>query len=61
MLDQFDARLDADFPPVDPARLIAALKPLLPPENLKTQLEALRPYETDGLARRGCVRAASQL
>ncbi|WP_310539362.1 FAD-linked oxidase C-terminal domain-containing protein [Phenylobacterium sp.] len=50
MLDQFDARLDADFPPVDPARLIAALSPLLPPENLKTKLEALRPYETDGLA-----------
>ena len=50
MLDQFDARLDADFPPIDRARLIAALAPLLPPENLKTQVEALRPYETDGLA-----------
>ncbi|MDO8914201.1 MAG: FAD-linked oxidase C-terminal domain-containing protein [Phenylobacterium sp.] len=50
MLDQFDARLDADFPPVDSARLIAALKPLLPAEGLKTTVEALRPYETDGLA-----------
>ncbi len=49
MLDQFDARLDADFAAVDPARLRAALAPLLPAGGLLTEIEALRPYETDGL------------
>jgi glycolate oxidase len=50
MLDQFDARLDAEFAPVDPARLAATLAPLLPAGGLLTTVEALRPYESDGLA-----------
>ena len=50
MLDQFDARLDADFAAVDPARLKAVLAPLLPSGGLQTTVEALRPYESDGLA-----------
>jgi len=34
MLDQFDPRLDSAFSPVDPARLVAALSPLVRPGNL---------------------------
>ncbi|MCA6238934.1 MAG: FAD-binding protein, partial [Phenylobacterium sp.] len=49
MLDQFDPRLDADFPAVDPAVLRARLEPLLPAGGLLTRLESIRPYETDGL------------
>lgn len=49
MLDQFDPRLDADFPSVDPAVLRARLEPLLPAGGLLTRLESIRPYETDGL------------
>jgi glycolate oxidase len=49
MLDQFDARLDAQFTAVDPARLKAALTPLLPAGGLVTAVEGLRPYESDGL------------
>ncbi|MFN3513965.1 MAG: FAD-linked oxidase C-terminal domain-containing protein [Phenylobacterium sp.] len=50
MLDRFDPRLDADFPPVDRQRLIGALRQVLPKGALLTETEALRPYETDGLA-----------
>jgi glycolate oxidase len=50
MLDQFDARLDAAFPAVDPTRLHAVLAPLLPAGGLLTTVEGLRPYESDGLA-----------
>lgn len=50
MLDQFDARLDAEFAAVDAARLRAVLAPLLPPGGLVTEVEGLRPYESDGLA-----------
>ena len=49
MLDQFDPRLDADFPAVDPAVLRARLEPLLPAGGLLTRLESIRAYETDGL------------
>ena len=49
MLDQFDARLDADFAAVDAARLRAVLAPLLPKGGLVTEVEGLRPYESDGL------------
>lgn len=50
MLDQFDAQLDAKFTAIDPARLKAVLRPLLPPDGLITETEGLRPYESDGLA-----------
>jgi glycolate oxidase len=50
MLDQFDARLDAEFPAIDPVRLKAVLTPLLPAGGLITEIEGLRPYESDGLA-----------
>jgi glycolate oxidase len=49
MLDQFDAQLDASFAAVDPARLKAVLAPLLPTGGLVTEVEGLRPYESDGL------------
>ena len=49
MLDTFDPRLDADFPAVDPAILRARLVPLLPAGGFLTRLEAIRPYESDGL------------
>jgi glycolate oxidase len=49
MLDQFDTRLDAAFAAVDPARLKATLAPLLPAGGLVTEVEGLRPYESDGL------------
>jgi glycolate oxidase len=49
MLDTFDPRLDADFPAVDPAILRARLEPLLPAGGFLTRLEAIRPYESDGL------------
>ncbi|WP_332766751.1 FAD-linked oxidase C-terminal domain-containing protein [Phenylobacterium sp.] len=50
MLDHFDARLDADFPPLSAKRLGAALRAVLPAEAILTDIEALRPYESDGLA-----------
>jgi glycolate oxidase len=50
MLDQFDPRLDADFRPVDAKRLAERLTAVLPPGGLLTAVEAMRPYETDGLA-----------
>ncbi len=50
MLDHFDARLDADFPALSPQRLGAALRAVLPAEAILTDVEALRPYESDGLA-----------
>ena len=49
MLDQFDPRIDPEFKPVDPEALRARLAPLLPPGGLLTSLEAMRPYESDGL------------
>jgi glycolate oxidase len=49
MLDTFDPRLDADFPAVDPAILRARLEPILPAGGFLTRLEAIRPYESDGL------------
>ncbi len=50
MLDQFDDRVDPIFAPIDRARLIAALRPLLDADGLVTQVEGMRVYETDGLA-----------
>ncbi len=50
MLDQFDPRLDSTFSPVDPARLVAALSPLVKPGNLIASVEGMRPFESDGLA-----------
>ena len=50
MLDQFDPRLDADFRPGDAQRLADRLTAVLPPGGLLTSVEAMRPYETDGLA-----------
>jgi len=50
MLDQFDPRLDADFPPPDAQRLGAALRAVLPAEAILTEAEAMRPYESDGLS-----------
>lgn len=49
MLDQFDPRIDPEFTPVDPGVLKARLAPLLPAGGYLTSLEALRPYESDGL------------
>ena len=49
MLDQFDPRLDAEFPPVDRKVLGARLAPLLPPGGYLDGTEALRAYESDGL------------
>ena len=50
MLDHFDPRLDADFPALTAQRLSAALRAVLPAEAILTDVEALRPYESDGLA-----------
>ncbi|UTP41226.1 FAD-binding protein [Phenylobacterium sp. LH3H17] len=50
MLDHFDARLDADFPVLSAQRLGAALRAVLPADAILTEVEALRPYESDGLA-----------
>ncbi|WP_309645345.1 FAD-linked oxidase C-terminal domain-containing protein [Phenylobacterium sp.] len=50
MLDHFDPRLDADFPALTAQRLSAALRGVLPAEAILTDVEALRPYESDGLA-----------
>jgi glycolate oxidase len=49
MLDQFDPRLDAEFPPVDRRVLRARLAPLLPAGGYLDGAEALRAYESDGL------------
>jgi len=49
MLDQFDPRLDAEFPPVDRQVLRARLAPLLPAGGYLDGAEALRAYESDGL------------
>ena len=49
MLDEFDPRIDPEFTPVDPEVLRARLAPLLPAGGYLTSLEALRPYESDGL------------
>ena len=49
MLDQFDPRLDAEFPPVDRQVLRARLAPLLPAGGYLDGTEALRAYESDGL------------
>ncbi|WP_304180224.1 FAD-binding protein, partial [Phenylobacterium aquaticum] len=50
MLDQFDARLDAEFAAIPPARLRAALSPLLPKGGFVADVESLRAFESDGLA-----------
>ena len=50
MLDQFDVALDPCFPPVDRARLLAALAAVLPADGLIDKTEGLRVYESDGLA-----------
>ncbi len=50
MLDQFDPRLDAEFRPVDARRLAEGLAAILPKDGLLTTVEAMRPYESDGLA-----------
>ena len=50
MLDIFDAKLDAQFTPVDPAKLRGVLEPLLPKGGLVTTIEGMKPYESDGLA-----------
>ena len=49
MLDEFDPRLDAEFPPVDRRVLRARLAPLLPAGGYLDGAEALRAYESDGL------------
>jgi glycolate oxidase len=50
MLDQFDPQLDPAFPRVDPDRLIRGLRVIVPASALLTEVEALRPYECDGLS-----------
>jgi len=50
MLDQFDIALDPTFAPVDRARLISALREVLPPDALVIKTEGMRVYESDGLA-----------
>jgi glycolate oxidase len=50
MLDKFDDALDPTFAPVDRARLIQRLARVLPDDGLLTSVEAMRVYETDGLA-----------
>ncbi|HEY2482710.1 MAG TPA: FAD-linked oxidase C-terminal domain-containing protein [Caulobacteraceae bacterium] len=50
MLDRFDPKLDPTFAPTDRPRLIARLKAVLPADGLLTTPEALRVYESDGLA-----------
>ena len=50
MLDQFDPALDPIFTPPDRARLIARLKAVLPGDGLLTTPEAMKVYESDGLA-----------
>jgi glycolate oxidase len=50
MLDQFDPHLDPAFAAIDRARLHAALRAIVPASALLTEVEALRPYECDGLA-----------
>ena len=50
MLDQFDERLDPTFAAVDRTVLIRRLKSILPADGLLSAPEALRVYESDGLA-----------
>ncbi|MFI4936149.1 MAG: FAD-linked oxidase C-terminal domain-containing protein, partial [Caulobacterales bacterium] len=50
MLDRFDPRLDPAFAAVDQAALAKRLAAILPPDCLIVSPEAMRPYETDGLA-----------
>ncbi len=50
MLDQFDPKLDPTFAAYDRGRLIARLKAILPRDGLLTTPEAMRLYESDGLA-----------
>jgi glycolate oxidase len=50
VLDQFDPKLDPQFPSVDRARLLAALAAVLPGDGLIAKAEGLRVYENDGLA-----------
>jgi glycolate oxidase len=50
MLDRFDPRLDASFAPVSQDKLIRGLRAILPASGLLTEVEALRPYECDGLS-----------
>src|SRR5258708_18382592 len=55
MLDRFDPKLDPTFAETDRARLIARLKAVLPADGLLTTPEALRVYESDGLAAYRCL------
>jgi len=48
MLDKFDDRLDPTFAHPDRATLIRRLSAVLPRDGLITEVEGLRPYETDG-------------
>jgi glycolate oxidase len=50
MLDTFDPDLDPTFASVDRGALIARLKAVLPADGLLTTPEAMRVYESDGLA-----------
>jgi glycolate oxidase len=50
MLDRFDNLLDPTFAAGDRDALIARLRTVLPPARLITQTEAMRVYESDGLA-----------
>src|SRR5258708_24433963 len=50
MLDRFDPKLDPTFAETDRARLIARLKAVLPADGLLTTPEAMRGYESNGLA-----------
>ncbi len=50
MLDRFDPRLDPTFAAVNPARLVARLRQTVSAERVLASAEAMRPYESDGLA-----------
>ena len=50
MLDEFDPRLDPTFAAIDLARVKKALAAILPPDAIVSKPEAMRVYETDGLA-----------
>src|SRR5580698_8084197 len=50
MLDRFDAKLDGAFGVLDRETLLARLRAALPGDRLIASTEAMRPYESDGLA-----------
>lgn len=50
MLDRFDPRLDGEFATPDLSQLVQELRDIVPASQVLTEVEALKPYECDGLS-----------